>query len=179
MVSAKKHVPIVKKRTKHFDRHQSDRFKCVPSNWRKPKGIDNRVRRRFKGQAVMPSVCFPLYKLCRKLHLVEAPRKERMDSQIAILTDSLTATLLDWFWLEQDNSPHDALWPQSFPSPQPQRCRPPPHAQPNIRRRDCTRSIVTKAGGDSSKGEGAGCQGHQRQGESYDGIMRRDGHGWG
>jgi ribosomal protein L32E len=56
MVSAKKHVPIVKKRTKHFDRHQSDRFKCVPSNWRKPKGIDNRVRRRFKGQAVMPSV---------------------------------------------------------------------------------------------------------------------------
>lgn len=56
MVSAKKHVPIVKKRTKHFARHQSDRYMCVPTNWRKPKGIDNRVRRRFKGQAVMPSV---------------------------------------------------------------------------------------------------------------------------
>lgn len=56
MVSAKKHVPIVKKHTKSWFRHQSDRFKCVPSAWRKPKGIDNRVRRRFKGQMVMPSV---------------------------------------------------------------------------------------------------------------------------
>lgn len=56
MVAAKKHVPIVKKRTAHFNRHQSDRFKCVDPSWRKPKGIDNRVRRRFKGQAAMPKV---------------------------------------------------------------------------------------------------------------------------
>lgn len=56
MVAAKKHVPIVKKRTAKFNRHQSDRFKCVAPSWRKPKGIDNRVRRRFKGQAVMPKV---------------------------------------------------------------------------------------------------------------------------
>ncbi|RDL39510.1 Ribosomal protein L32e [Venustampulla echinocandica] len=58
MVSAKKHIPIVKKRTKRFNRHQSDRFKCVDPSWRKPKGIDNRVRRRFKGQMVMPSIGF-------------------------------------------------------------------------------------------------------------------------
>ncbi|KAI9816727.1 MAG: hypothetical protein M1826_001725 [Phylliscum demangeonii] len=56
MVVAARHIPIVKKRTKKFNRHQSDRFKCVKRNWRKPKGIDNRVRRRFKGQAAMPSI---------------------------------------------------------------------------------------------------------------------------
>ena len=56
MVAAKKHVPIVKKRTAQFKRHQSDRFDRVGESWRKPKGIDNCVRRRFKGQAVMPKV---------------------------------------------------------------------------------------------------------------------------
>merc|ERR1712144_155551 len=58
MVSAAKHVPIVKKRTKRFHRHQSDTYKCLDASWRKPKGIDNRVRRRFKGQMVMPSIGF-------------------------------------------------------------------------------------------------------------------------
>ncbi|KAL4912489.1 hypothetical protein BDW62DRAFT_216287 [Aspergillus aurantiobrunneus] len=56
MPLAKKHVPIVKKRTKRFWRHQSDRFKCVPESWRKPKGIDNGVRRRFKSLIPMPSI---------------------------------------------------------------------------------------------------------------------------
>ncbi|KAG7127540.1 60S ribosomal protein L32 like [Verticillium longisporum] len=56
MVAAKKHVPIVKKRTKRFERHQSDRFMRVDPSWRKPKGIDNRVRRRFRGTAPMPSI---------------------------------------------------------------------------------------------------------------------------
>merc|ERR1712105_402630 len=47
---------IVKKRTKKFIRHQSDRYIRVKANWRKPKGIDNRVRRRFKGQYKMPNI---------------------------------------------------------------------------------------------------------------------------
>merc|ERR1712124_49100 len=44
-----KNIKIVKKRTKKFLRHQSDRFKRVDSSWRAPRGIDSRVRRRFKG----------------------------------------------------------------------------------------------------------------------------------
>lgn len=47
---------IVKKRVKKFKRHQSDRYLRVKESWRKPKGIDNRVRRRFKGQLAMPSI---------------------------------------------------------------------------------------------------------------------------
>ena len=46
----------VKKRTKRFIRHQSDRYVKVSDHWRKPKGIDNRVRRRFKGVFLMPSI---------------------------------------------------------------------------------------------------------------------------
>ncbi|XP_032252879.1 60S ribosomal protein L32-like [Phoca vitulina] len=38
---------IVKKRTKKFIRHQSDRYAKIKRNWQKPRGIDNRVRRRF------------------------------------------------------------------------------------------------------------------------------------
>jgi large subunit ribosomal protein L32e len=52
----KKKLEIVKKRTKPFKRHQSDRYKTVKESWRKPKGIDNRVRRRFKGQLPMPKI---------------------------------------------------------------------------------------------------------------------------
>ncbi|KAG5519003.1 hypothetical protein PMAC_002534 [Pneumocystis sp. 'macacae'] len=50
------HPKIIKKRTKRFVRHQSDRYKCIAPSWRKPKGIDNRVRRRFKGQIAMPRI---------------------------------------------------------------------------------------------------------------------------
>ncbi|KAK7807277.1 hypothetical protein U0070_016649 [Myodes glareolus] len=46
---------IVKKRTKRFIRHQSDLYVKIKRNWRKPRGIDNRVRRRFKGQILMPN----------------------------------------------------------------------------------------------------------------------------
>merc|ERR1712233_169763 len=47
---------IVKKRTKKFTRHRSDRYKKLTRNWRKPKGIDNRVRRKFKGMYLMPNI---------------------------------------------------------------------------------------------------------------------------
>merc|ERR1712142_864392 len=47
---------IVKKRVKKFIRHQSDRYKKLSTWGRKPKGIDNRVRRKFKGMYLMPNI---------------------------------------------------------------------------------------------------------------------------
>jgi hypothetical protein len=38
MVTPLKKMKIVKKRTKHFDRHQSDTKMAVKPSWRRPKG---------------------------------------------------------------------------------------------------------------------------------------------
>merc|ERR1712050_301427 len=59
--------PLVKKRTKKFTRHQSDRYRKLKPNWRKPKGIDNRVRRRFKGQNKMPNIGYRSAKTTRHM----------------------------------------------------------------------------------------------------------------
>lgn len=58
---------IVKKRVKKFKRHQSDRYLRVHESWRKPKGIDNRVRRRFKGQLPMPSIGYGSAKVTKHM----------------------------------------------------------------------------------------------------------------
>jgi large subunit ribosomal protein L32e len=47
---------IVKKRVKKFKRPWSDRLVSVKANWRRPKGIDSRVRRKFKGVTLMPNI---------------------------------------------------------------------------------------------------------------------------
>ncbi|XP_058893052.1 large ribosomal subunit protein eL32-like [Kogia breviceps] len=47
---------VVKKRTKKFIRHQSDRYVKIKWNWRKSRGIDNRVCRRSEGQILMPNI---------------------------------------------------------------------------------------------------------------------------
>ena len=54
MVQPLKKVKNVNKR-KHnsFKRHQSDRKIAVSESWRRPKGIDSRVRRKFKGCGII------------------------------------------------------------------------------------------------------------------------------
>ncbi|KAL8519487.1 hypothetical protein ACS0TY_010426 [Phlomoides rotata] len=47
---------IVKKRVKKFKRHQSDRWVSVKTNWRRPKGIDSPVRRKFKECTLMSNI---------------------------------------------------------------------------------------------------------------------------
>ncbi|KAM7114216.1 large ribosomal subunit protein eL32-like [Molossus nigricans] len=58
---------IVKKRTKKFIRPQSDRYVKIKRNWRKPRGIDNRVRRRFKGQILMPNIGYGSNKKTKRM----------------------------------------------------------------------------------------------------------------
>ncbi|KAG4304737.1 hypothetical protein PORY_001790 [Pneumocystis oryctolagi] len=67
MSSSALHPKIIKKRTKRFVRHQSDRYKCISPSWRKPKGIDNRVRRKFKGQIAMPKIGYGSNKKTRHM----------------------------------------------------------------------------------------------------------------
>jgi len=59
---------IVKKRTKSFERHQYQHFKRIGrSSWRKSKGIDSRVRRRFKGTIPQPEIGYGSDKKTRNL----------------------------------------------------------------------------------------------------------------
>jgi large subunit ribosomal protein L32e len=60
---------VVKKRTKKFARHQSDLFMRIKnSGWRNARGIDSRVRRRFKGSIPHPVIGYGSDKQTRNIH---------------------------------------------------------------------------------------------------------------
>jgi len=66
---------IIKKRTKPFRRFQKattnkskgNCFISMRTGWRKPKGIDNRVRRKFGGTCLMPKVGYGSNKKTRHM----------------------------------------------------------------------------------------------------------------
>lgn len=67
MAASLPHPKIVKKHNKKFKRHHSDRYARVGESWRKPKGIDSAVRRRFRGTIRMPKIGYGSNKKTRHL----------------------------------------------------------------------------------------------------------------
>lgn len=67
MAPALPHPKIVKKHSKKFKRHHSDRYHRVSENWRKQKGIDSCVRRRFRGTISQPKIGYGSNKRTRNL----------------------------------------------------------------------------------------------------------------
>lgn len=51
-------MKIIQKRTKKFIRHQSDWYDKIKQNWRKPRGTESRMQRRFKGQTLMSNITY-------------------------------------------------------------------------------------------------------------------------
>lgn len=67
MVQPLEKPKIVKKRTKRFVRFQSDQFMRVKPSWRRSRGIDNRMRRMFKGNRPMPNAGYGSNKKTRHM----------------------------------------------------------------------------------------------------------------
>ena len=67
VVRSLKHKRITKKRTKTFDRYESDDHHRLDRSWRRPHGIDNPMRRRFRGQRSCAKIGFGSDKRTRHL----------------------------------------------------------------------------------------------------------------
>lgn len=68
---------------------------------------------------------------------------------------------------QQEDPPHDAIRTQGFPRQQRPRCRPPPDAQQDLRRRDLPRRLLEEESRDCRSRQAARCQGYQRQGPCH------------
>merc|ERR1711862_674781 len=74
---------IVKKKTTKFKRHQSDLFARVGESWRRSKGIDSRLRRKFKGKVLMPNIGYGSNKKAR--HMLKSGFKKFLIHNVADL----------------------------------------------------------------------------------------------
>lgn len=79
-ISAAKLREVVKARKPKFRRHESWRYKRLKENWRKPRGLDNKMRLKAKGWPTSVNVGYGGPKIARALHpsgyqevLVHAP----------------------------------------------------------------------------------------------------------
>jgi len=67
-VKALRHKKIIKKRIKKFVRYESEDYpNKLKASWRRPHGIDNPVRRRFRGHRSMAKIGFGSDKQTRHL----------------------------------------------------------------------------------------------------------------
>ena len=62
-----KKLKIVKKKKTTFDRFESDRYYRLDRSWRRPHGIDCRVRRRYRGVLRCPKIGYGSNKKTRNL----------------------------------------------------------------------------------------------------------------
>jgi len=56
VVKARPHKRVVKKSLKKIARYHSWRYDRVDASWRRPRGIDNPLRRHYRGRGAMPNI---------------------------------------------------------------------------------------------------------------------------